>query len=238
MQRLAPKGIFFDLVDTLVIHDVPSAWPVFMEALRDCLNPHGLALAPAVFSRQCELCFQGTPPLESGDGFTVFERRIWSFCSDAGLAVTSADAKKTATHIIGVWRQHISLDPDCHHVLETLGRRKTLALVSNYDHPPAIRQVIADMKLEKYFSVIIISGEVGYQKPDPEIFNLALRKTGLSPNEVIHVGDSDDDVNGAISAGILPIRIIRPVVGVSNAPAERQGVRTIGDLKTLLELIR
>jgi len=236
MKRLNPKGVFFDLVDTLVVHDEPwEMW--FMEALQECLSPHGLALAPAVLASKCFLFFQGAPPSYKDQEDTVFERRIKSFCNDAGLTVTNTDVKKTANYIIGVWRKHLSLAPDCYHVLETLERNKKLALVSNYDHPPAIRQLITDMKMGKYFSAVIISGEVGCQKPDPAIFNIALQKTGLTAVDVLHVGDSEDDVNGAISAGILPIRIMRTEFDFGNTPTEISGVRIIKELRTLLEFV-
>jgi len=236
MLRLTPKGVFFDLVDTLVVHD-GSSWSLFVSALRDCLIPLGLALSPTALEMQCERYFQGTPPPDDGNGFTIFERRIHSFCIASGLTVTAAEVKRTATYIIGVWRQHLAPDPDCYRVLKTIGQNKTLALVSNFDHPPAIRQVIHDMGFGKYFSAIIISGEVGCQKPDPTIFNLALQKTGLSAGNVLHVGDSEDDVNGAISAGILPIRIMRTEFDFGNTPTEISGVRIIKELQTLLELI-
>lgn len=236
MQRLNPKGIFFDLVDTLVIHDT-SPWSLFIGTLRDCLAPKGLALSPTALEMQCERYFQGVTPPDDGFGLTVFERRIKSFCNDARLAVTGTDVKKTATHIIGVSRKHLSLVPDCHHVLETLKRNKKLALVSNYDHPPAISQLIADMKIEEYFSAIVISGEVGCQKPNPAIFNLALQKTGLSAGQVLHVGDSDDDINGAILSGILPVRIMRTGSSFSDMPTKIPGVKIIKELRTLLELV-
>lgn len=238
MERLTPNGIFFDLVDTLVVHDRPrEIWSIFMEALQECLVPQGLTHTSTELSSKCLLFFQDSPPPYECEGDTLFEKRIKSFCNDAGLVVTSTDVKKTAAHIIGVWRKHISLAPDCLYVLETLGRKKKLALVSNYDHPPAIRQLITDLKMGNYFSAVIVSGEVGCQKPNPAIFNLALQKTGLSPSQVLHVGDSEDDVNGAVSAGIMPIRITRPRINFHEMPTEIPGVRVINELRELLELV-
>jgi HAD superfamily hydrolase (TIGR01549 family) len=235
-MKLNPKGVFFDLVDTLVVHDRPwETWFIFTEALQECLMPHGLTLTSTELSNKCMLFFQNTPSPIGCEGDTIFEKRIKSFCNNAGLTVTNTDVKKTATYIIGVWRKHISLAPDCHQVLEILFKKKKLALVTNYDHPPAIRQLITDMKIEKYFSAIIISGEVGYQKPDPAIFNLALQKTGLLAEQVLHVGDSEDDINGAISAGIVPIRIMRTRNGLQEKPTV--GVKVITKLQELIELV-
>jgi putative hydrolase of the HAD superfamily len=44
---------------------------------------------------------------------------------------------------------------------------------------------------------------MGLMKPNPVFFKRALEKMGLSPMEVIHIGDDpDEDVKGAESAGI------------------------------------
>jgi len=47
---------------------------------------------------------------------------------------------------------------------------------------------------------------VGYEKPHPRIFELALSKACVSPSEAIHVGDSYyHDVVGAEGVGITPV---------------------------------
>jgi putative hydrolase of the HAD superfamily len=65
--------------------------------------------------------------------------------------------------------------------------------------------------LEPFFDTIIISGDVGVKKPNPAIFSIALEQTGLSKNEVIYVGDTNEDVAAAMAAGIRPIFLARPV---------------------------
>ena len=41
------------------------------------------------------------------------------------------------------------------------------------------------------FDTVVISGEVGVKKPDPAIFRIALDQTGLQPQDVAFVGDSE-----------------------------------------------
>ena len=57
----------------------------------------------------------------------------------------------------------------------------------------------------------IISGEMVHAyKPHKEIFAYALKKSGCSAKEVVHIGDSVvSDINGASAAGITPILIDR-----------------------------
>ena len=62
--------------------------------------------------------------------------------------------------------------------------------------------------LRDCFSHIVLSEEVGCQKPNPRIFEEALRMNGLQAEEVVMVGDSwNSDIQGAINAGIDQIWI-------------------------------
>jgi putative hydrolase of the HAD superfamily len=76
-----------------------------------------------------------------------------------------------------------------------------LAIVSN-----AEGQVEADARrfgLAPYFDVIIDSHVVGVAKPDPRIFQIALERLGVAPDEVRFAGDIYSiDVKGARAAGI------------------------------------
>jgi FMN phosphatase YigB (HAD superfamily) len=60
------------------------------------------------------------------------------------------------------------------------------------------------IKRVRFFTAIVISGEVGIRKPDPRIFHLALQRTGLQPEEVVYVGDTEEDIAGAL--GMHPWR--------------------------------
>lgn len=64
--------------------------------------------------------------------------------------------------------------------------------------------------LEPYIKFAVTSGEVGFPKPDPRIFQAALEKAGVEGKEAVFVGDQYRiDVVGARSAGIQPILIDR-----------------------------
>jgi putative hydrolase of the HAD superfamily len=56
--------------------------------------------------------------------------------------------------------------------------------------------------------IVVDSTVVGYEKPDPRIFEIALRALGVEPQQAIHVGDSARaDVAGAVAAGVTPIHL-------------------------------
>ncbi len=59
---------------------------------------------------------------------------------------------------------------------------------------------------ENAFEFIITSSNYIFRKPNKRIFDLALEKAGLEPDEVWYIGDQYEcDVKGALYAGLLPI---------------------------------
>jgi putative hydrolase of the HAD superfamily len=55
------------------------------------------------------------------------------------------------------------------------------------------------------FDDIVISGEVGLRKPEPEIFQLAAQRLGLEPAECVFVDDMQLNVDGARAVGMTAI---------------------------------
>ena len=70
--------------------------------------------------------------------------------------------------------------------------------------------VLERLGLEKFFDTTVASIDVGFKKPDPKIFHLALDHLELSPEEVIMVGDNPrTDIQGAHNLGIGTVRLMR-----------------------------
>lgn len=56
------------------------------------------------------------------------------------------------------------------------------------------------------FEFVITSSNYIFRKPNKRIFDLALEKAGLEPDEVWYIGDQYEcDVKGTLNAGLLPI---------------------------------
>ena len=104
----------------------------------------------------------------------------------------------------GVWE----LYPEVPRLLEELGSRFRLAVISNFDG--RLRFILQHLGISKYFSYIFISSELGADKPDPEIFRRAVRIMHLNANEVLHVGDDPErDWKAASAAGLSVFRLDR-----------------------------
>ncbi|MFB3895156.1 MAG: HAD family hydrolase, partial [bacterium] len=104
----------------------------------------------------------------------------------------------------------LGLYPIVPQVPEVLTELKTrgykLAVVSNATSGRLIRQAMAMRDLTRYFETIIVSAEVGYRKPHPKIFQLAMDFLNVTPEQTVMVGDLlEFDVIGANNLGIKSI---------------------------------
>lgn len=106
--------------------------------------------------------------------------------------------------------------------LENLRREYPLGLLTNFTHASAARRVIRETGLDPFFKVTIISGEVGYRKPHPLVFEMLARGLGARKEDLIYVGDDPGpDIYGAMEAGLRPVWTVY---------AERLGQRHVADL--------
>ena len=97
-------------------------------------------------------------------------------------------------------------------VTEVLSRLKArglkLAVVSNFDR--RLHAVLAHLDLTRFFAQVVISSEVGIDKPDPAIFQRALDALNAQPAEAVHVGDDPKRDWGAGAAGLQVFELQRP----------------------------
>jgi FMN phosphatase YigB (HAD superfamily) len=92
-----------------------------------------------------------------------------------------------------------------HHgeLLARLAARFRLAVVSNFDYSPTAVGILETAGVAHLFDTIVVSDEVGWRKPRPEIFHAALGTLGVSPSDALFVGDrADIDVLGAHAVGM------------------------------------
>jgi putative hydrolase of the HAD superfamily len=111
----------------------------------------------------------------------------------------------------GVWK----LYPEVLDVLEQLRERFQLAVISNFDG--RLRLILQNLGISKYFARILISSELGADKPDPEIFRRALKVMHLNATEVLHVGDDPErDWKAAKEVGLSVFQLDRPKNSLSD----------------------
>lgn len=96
----------------------------------------------------------------------------------------------------------LDLYPEALEVLDALHGEVPLGVISN--GPADIQwEKLERFGLRRFFDAVVISGEVGVEKPDPSIFRLALERLGVEAPRSAHVGDNlEADVRGALQAGL------------------------------------
>lgn len=116
------------------------------------------------------------------------------------------------------------------------GKKLKLILISNAWGFPA-HQMVTESGFGAFFDEIVFSFEVGYQKPDPEIFLEACRRIGVRPEKVLMVGDSwENDLLGARRVG-MPVVACDRLGRISEEQARAAGIPRIRNLIELLPLL-
>lgn len=83
-----------------------------------------------------------------------------------------------------------------------------LAMVSNINSRERLDSRFLPGQLDQLFNIVVASGEVGYIKPQPEIFELAASQLGVSPSECIFIDDIAEFCTGAREVGMQAIQFI------------------------------
>ena len=84
----------------------------------------------------------------------------------------------------------------------------TLGVISNFDY--RLYRILDGLELSRWFDSITISSEAGYAKPSARLFETALKRHRLAPDEALHVGDSERlDLAGASAAGLAAVLLDR-----------------------------
>ncbi|MBE3576747.1 MAG: HAD family hydrolase [Limnochordales bacterium] len=108
----------------------------------------------------------------------------------------------------------------------------SMSVISNSDG--RVEQVLWEAGLGRFFEIVIDSHREGCEKPDPRLFQRALARLGLQPQDCLYIGDFYHiDVLGANRAGIAAVHLDR--AGLAEA-AGWEGVRlpSVASLPDLL----
>ncbi len=109
-------------------------------------------------------------------------------------------------------------------------------VISNISYAQsAVAGRINRMLLGNSFEFIITSSNYIFRKPNRRIFDLALEKAGLNPDETWYIGDQYEcDIKGALNAGIFPVWYI----GAIDLPyKDDKNILTVKTWDNLMEIM-
>jgi putative hydrolase of the HAD superfamily len=119
-------------------------------------------------------------------------------------------------------------------LLAGLAGRHRLGLVSNFDHAPTARTVLARHGLDRHLAATVISADFGWRKPHPGIFREALTRLGVAPADALYVGDTHlDDVIGALGVG-MDVAWLAPSGAAVPDPPPTFRIASLAELPALL----
>lgn len=141
-------------------------------------------------------------------------------------------AQKIATLYIERSPSKTNLIPCADKVLEALRPHYRMHIITNGFSEIQSRKLRLS-GLDRYFDTLITSDEAGVNKPNPAIFDFALRKTGASASESLMIGDEPEaDIEGARLAGIAQLYI-----NLRNQPAIETPTYEVKNLCETLEIL-
>ncbi len=118
--------------------------------------------------------------------------------------------------------------------LKTQGIRTGVISNISYDSD-IVKERINTLLPNNDFDFIIATSDYLFRKPNRRIFELALEKADIKPEDVWYIGDSYEcDIEGAKSAGIFPVWY----TGAVDIGDRKENVLTVNDWKTLAELMQ
>ena len=236
-KRMKTRGVLFDLYGTLIIYgEMEKAWDAWCNVIYDAFHGYGLTMPATEFRSHCSGFFDKPEPADAAGEMTVVERRLHRLAQELKVAIPRREALQAIEQALDVWHDYVRIDPDAVSVLTEIGSCRSVALVSNFDYAPYVYRLLTQWELGPLFDRVLVSDAVGVKKPHPGIFEEALRQLNLQPTEVMHVGDSQEDIDGATRAGIRPVWIDRSRKDRWRAQPQAEVVR-IGALTELLPLL-
>lgn len=203
--------IFFDVGNTLLFpdHDKTLA-PLWSRGIRPAQAQ--LFSAERIARQEIDVVASKTRKVDQQYWETYYSHLLRELgIDDVSLRLQLVSLARTSSN----WSRML---PGTREVLSSLGRKYRLAVISNSDGHMAER--LASLGLREYFEHVIDSGNVGHEKPAPEIFQAALAAMPVAAGRALYVGDIYSiDYLGARNVGINAILMdIAGVYAARNLP--------------------
>lgn len=202
------RAVFFDAGETLL-----APHPSFAEVISDELARRGHTLEPARVEETLALMPSPADQSETWSTSPEASRRFWGnlyarIIESLGIADPGGALVQSIFDRFTEYESY-RMFPDAPPTLHALREAGLIVgLISNFEG--WLEEMLASWEVAHLFEVMAISGKVGVEKPDPKIFQEALRQAGAEASESLYVGDHPRiDVEGAQAVGMSGVLIDR-----------------------------
>lgn len=140
------------------------------------------------------------PKIGKGSGLLISE-----FVDDEEAANKAAELH--AEHYDELQKRAFPL-PGAKELIDSLAKLDYGVWLATSAEPHELERSLEMLEAEGKISGIVNSSDVEDSKPAPDIFELALEKAGVEPQEAVAVGDAIWDVESAKAAGIRCVAVL------------------------------
>jgi HAD superfamily hydrolase (TIGR01509 family) len=129
----------------------------------------------------------------------------------------------------------IAIKPGLLEVLDLLEKLSKRMAVASGSSNELVQQRLVHIGLNKRFETIVTGTDVQHGKPSPDIFLLAAKKLGITPDLCIVLEDSEAGIQAAHSAGMIPIMV--PDIARPSEKALSQAWKICSSLREVLPFL-
>lgn len=198
------KTIFFDLYGTLIDikTDEYDLW--VYSTLSQYLSYHSVKIAPdelkdAYFEGIQRHFEQSTEAHPEVDVYEIFHEIMHRY---SNKRYSKAIVIDTALQFRSLTRRHFGLFPELFDTLARLSEKYRMSIISDAQWIFAEPE-IEMLGLDRFFKLRIFSSRFGFKKPDVRLFEYAMEKLKVKPEESIYIGDNHHkDLVGSKKAGM------------------------------------
>lgn len=227
------RWVFFDAGGTLLGTNTDSPYwyqQFFVDACRELGHVVAVDQVSGIL-RQAEAECRMDRRCSTPEQVRQYWHHVYS-AAFSGLA-PGHDAEAAACHYISRFEtgEFVQLFSDTRPSLDALASAGIrLGIVSNFG--TYLEAFLAQTGIADYFDFAVISAAAGCEKPQPEIYQMALARAGASASEVLFVGDSlQDDYEAPTSLGFSAVLVDRYDMHASKPAVRRiQSLVEIADL--------
>lgn len=191
------KAVLFDFDETL--QDRTAAFEKYMDTF----------LADFCFNiSEDEIKKRKEEMRVTGNGGYVNREAWYSALIESWNWVDAPSNVELANHYDTKFGDHNVIFPDSEKLLKALKNRGYI--VGVITNGPSILQnhKMDTSGLRPYCDIVVVSGDIGVHKPDPQIFIYTAKQLGLKPEECLYVGDHPvNDIQGSLDAGMHALRM-------------------------------
>uniref|UniRef100_A0A1I8M4V0 Haloacid dehalogenase-like hydrolase n=1 Tax=Musca domestica TaxID=7370 RepID=A0A1I8M4V0_MUSDO len=192
------KAIFFDLDNTLIptrSGDSKACREVFDILQRQ----YGFAKEEANYSTQNFLKSFRRCPDNSETSLDIWRTHLWH-------EALPPKYKQLASTIYPIWLdlryRHLAIPKEYVQLLQNLRKHYLLALITN-GPSNAQWEKVRQLEVQQYFDCLLVSGDLPWEKPNPNIFYATCKYLNVQPKQCCMVGDKlESDIKGGNLAGL------------------------------------